>query len=223
MKRRFTIDQKDTGSSRRLMLDLAKEALELNGWRWVRPLSGFRTEVWEISKDGRNYTACVRTTRDRWFAFNGSPDGGWRTVEDMDYVIVAAFDVHHARGKVRGIDVYLFPAQEVVKRLNEAYEARARAGHKMEKGFGLWLPLDRQDNNPVLKVGSDLGPIFPPIASFESDGGPDSPPEPDTLPRTRNDGHGPTNIGDILNWAREGIAHMAGVPVELVKLDLKIG
>ena len=78
-----------------------------------RPGRGL-SNIFEVTKDGTNTTACIRTTRDRWFAF--PPLAGatrWKTLDDVENVIVAAVNSKENPEKV---EVYIFPADEVRRR-----------------------------------------------------------------------------------------------------------
>jgi len=133
----------------------------------------------------------------------------------------------------QNLELYLFPANVVRERLNEAYAARRSAGHTIQLGgFGVWLNLDPDTNKPY-DVGSGLAAEFPAIivlpltefVSLEADE--------DVVieqieavseepPGSKPQASQPATIADVLQWAREQIGRISGMGPDAVKLELTL-
>ena len=184
------------------------------------------------TKDGKTQTASIRTTRDRWVAFPPLDDGKrWKTLDDVDLVLVAAVD---DRLNPQNVDVYLFPADEVKKRFDASYAARIENGHTVRNNYGMWVMLDKGDDAVISQVGHGIAEEYPRIANFSIDElegtvskdvrkmADEAAPEPEeAIPA---DAAPPLNtVADVLAFAREKIAVLTGMPGDTIKLDLKMG
>ena len=110
-----------------ILVSAAKRALEERGLVASRLPGRGKSNVWEIEEDGRRKRVSIRTTRNRWFAFQPLSEGTqWKTLSDVEIVVVAAVD---ERDNPQSIEVYRFEADEVRKRFNASYAARIKAGH----------------------------------------------------------------------------------------------
>ena len=169
----------------------------------------------------------IRTTRDRWIAFPPLENGTkWKTLDDVELVVVAAVDSKENPTK---IEVYIFPASDVRKRFNAALAARTKAGNVNRDNFGMWVALDPDTRGLVNGVGGGIAAQYKPIAIYSIEAllaeRPEQAPDADDKsslqeeerPETR-----PTTIAEVMAWARERVAEIAGVRVEAVKLDLKV-
>ncbi|WP_424579252.1 hypothetical protein [Bradyrhizobium sp. USDA 241] len=115
-----------------------------------------------ITKWGKTRKASIRTTRDRWFAFPPLENGKkWKTLDEVDVVIVATVDDRH---DPKNVEVYIFPAAEVRKRFDASYAARVAAGQTMRDNFGMWVALDKKERNSPADVGSGIVDHYKPVA-----------------------------------------------------------
>ena len=204
-----------------ILVGAAKQAASQQGLSLRRIPGRGRSNVWDMTGDGKSQRVSIRTTRDRWIAFPPLNRGKkWKTLDDVDAVMVAAVD---DRDDPRRIEVYLFDAGEVRKRFDANYAARIGAGLAVKDNFGMWVGLDTDKRGIPASVGSGLAAEHKPIAVFDIvellenaglDAGPNTETESDTA--------GPETIGTVIDWARHRIARLSGVPAESVKLDLKI-
>jgi len=226
-----SLNEMNEAGSWRLLVDAAVSAAKSRGYKCVRLPGKGLSNLWRFEKDGRAQIASIRTTRDRAFTFLPLEQGHrWKTLDDADLVMVAAVD---QKDSPRAVEVYLFDAKIVRKRFDEAYAARREAGHTIKDNFGFWLNLDRDDRSTPSAVGSGLAEEFDPIAVYQLDDLVGSAGEPMKLvPRTPKPaleaeaqaqaGMPPQTIAEVMGWARENIARIAGVRPEAVKLDLKL-
>ena len=231
--RYIMVDMKNATTAWRV-LNKSFEIVLRNAGYEVEAAPGFGgTNVWKLTKNGKSVLASVRTTRDRWFAFvprNGGEN--WKTMDDVDAIVVASVD---DKENPRKTEVYLFPMEEVRKRFRDGYQARKAAGHTLPDDRGMWIALDSREGNSPSNVGSGLGDEFPPIGTipFEECGiaepdadtstpagapeaaAPIAAPLPGALPTL--------TIADVIADARQKISGIAGVGLDAVKIDLKIG
>lgn len=211
-----------------ILVGAATRALEDNGFKPERLPGRGRSNVWEIEENGQRRRVSIRTTKDRWFAFPPLEKGTkWKTLDDVDIVIVAAVD---DRDDPRNVEVYRFDAAETRERFDASYAARIEAGQTVRDDFGMWVNLDEDDRGLPAGVGSGLAVAYPPIATFpledliaKHDG------EPATTPdKGESAGAGGVvtgehhTIAEVMDWARKRIATLSGVRAEAVKLDCRI-
>lgn len=208
------------------LVDAAKRGLEGEGYSLTRVPGRGLSNIWTIERDGKTQSASIRTTRNRWIAFPPLSGGTrWKTLDDVDLVVVASVD---SQDKPGNVEIYIFPAAEVRARFNAAYSARKRAGQTVRDDFGMWIGLDVDDRGVPSSVGSGLAATFRPVAtySFEILKG-------DKVVAAANSARaqpssaasqppGLKSIADVLAWTRQRIADIAGVRADAVKLDLKI-
>lgn len=217
-------------ASWKLLIRAAQKGAENAGYTMKRLPGRGLSNTWDVTKDGKTQKACIRTTRDRWMAFPPLKGGRtWKTLSDMDLVLCAAVD---DRENPQNVDVYLFPADEVRKRFDASYAARADDGQVLRDGYGMWVMLDKGDDQVPSKVGHGLAVDYPAIDRFtidelESELGSASntevsEPEAEVLAREE----APTplaTVAEVLSFARQRIAELTGMPMETIKLDLKMG
>ncbi|MBK8909026.1 MAG: hypothetical protein IPM60_14355 [Rhodospirillales bacterium] len=102
---------------------------------WV--LGRDRSNIWEIRENGNRRRVSIRTTKDSWFVFPPLKKGtAWKTLDDVDIVIVAAVD---DRDDPRNVAVYRFNAAEVRAWFDASYAARIEAGQTVRDDFGVWV------------------------------------------------------------------------------------
>jgi hypothetical protein len=189
-----------------------------------------RSNIWEVEESGRHKRVSIRTTKDRWFAFPPLKKGTkWKTLDDVDIVVVAAVD---DLDDPRNVEVYRFDAEEVRNRFDASYAARIAAGQTVRDDFGMWLNLDGDDRGLPASVGAGLATMYPPITAFrleelitEINAEPAATPEDGDATGAAAGvaiAREPHTIGEVLDWARRHIATLSGVRMEAVKLDCRI-
>jgi hypothetical protein len=213
-------------ASWRLMVGAALRGAEQQGFVLTRQPGRGLSNTWQLDKEGETAVAAVRTTRDRWVAFPPLEGGAkWKTLDNVERVLVAAVD---DPANPQHVDVYLFPADEVRKRFDASYAARMTAGHTVRDNYGMWVKLDAGDPQVASQVGAGLSETFPAIARFsldelEASSATPAPAVDDLVSEdAEREESGPSNVGEVLAWARSQIAQLTGMKLEAVKLDLKI-
>jgi len=212
------------------MVNAAKKGLEDDGYEISRVPGRGLSNVWSTEKAGKTQLAAIRTSRDRWFAFL-PVDGGkkWKTLDRVDLVVLAVVD---DKDDPKNIEVYVFPANEVRRRFNDAYQARIKAGHSVPDSHGMWVALAPDNRGLPSSVGAGLGGeggVHKPIAIYPIEAilaavpltpgaaTPDEDQEDIEQPAVQ-----PTTIAEVMAWARSRVAEIAGVRIDAVRLDLKV-
>jgi len=193
------------------------------------------SNTYEMAKDGRTQIASIRTTRDRWIAFPPLEAGTkWKTLDEADWVLVSAVD---DRLNPQNVDVYLFPGEEVRRRFNASRTARLENGHTVRDNFGMWVPIDEGDDAIPTQVGHSLAIDYPAIARFTIDELEEAadpsfrkkgdelqaPEKPINRPEAITADQALNTVAEVLSFARAKIADLTGMPIETIKLDLKMG
>ncbi|MDR3574438.1 MAG: hypothetical protein P4L50_11275 [Anaerolineaceae bacterium] len=188
------------------------------------------SNIWTITKDGKSQRASIRTTRDRWFAFPPLAKGTkWKTLSEVDVVIVASVD---SRDNPENVEVFIFPAEEVRKRFDAAYTARKKAGKAPTDNFGMWIGLDPDKRSHHDAVSSGIIEKYKRVALYSIDKLIAETSQ-NLVEQTPGEGSGETDetgeptprfttIAEVMAWARERVAELAGVKAEAIKLDLKV-
>jgi hypothetical protein len=219
------IDISRNATSWKLMVNAAKKAAATQGFAMHRVPGRGLSNVWNAEKGGKKQLASIRTTRDRWIAFQPLANGEkWKTLHNADLVIVAAVD---DREDPKNIQVYIFPAGEVRRRFDAAYKARSDEGHKNKDGFGMWVSLDTDNRGIAASVGSGLADKYKPIATYSIEALAADMPGGDAADAmvevdAEEQEPRPATIAEVMAWARTKVAELAGVNVDRVKLDLKV-
>lgn len=216
--------------ARRIMVGAAIAAVEQQGYSLKRQPGRGLSAVYDAVKGSDKKVLSIRTTRDRWFAFPSLKNGtAWKTLDDSDLVSVAAVDDVE---NPQAINVYLFPADEVRKRFDESRAARIANNHNVKDKWGMWVMLDKGDDNVTSQVGHSLAIDYPPIATFTLD---ELEGEAGTvkaeaaavveeeIEEEQEAAVALKTVADVLAFAQERIATLTGMPVEGIKLDLKMG
>jgi hypothetical protein len=219
------------GAAWRLMVRGALKGAEQAGYTLKRQPGRGLSNTYEMTKDGKTKVASVRTTQDRWIAFPPLDKGKrWKTLDDVEVVLVSAVD---DRLNPQNVDVYLFPADEVRERFDASYVARIAEGHTVRDDYGMWVLLDKGDNQVISQVGHSLAVDYPAIAHFTIDEL-----KGEVLDRPRGqeeeapigpmDTESPVDdrlntIADVLAFARDKIATLSGLPASSIMLELKMG
>jgi hypothetical protein len=217
-----------------LMVGAALKGAREAGFAMKRQPGRGLSNTYEMTKGGKTQIASIRTTRDRAIAFPPLEGGAkWKTLSSADLVLVSAVD---DRFDPQNVDVYLFPGDEVRKRFDASYAARIAKGHIVKDNWGMWITLDKGDDQVPSQVGHSLAIDYPRIARFtideleaELDLGvrkkTDAPAgdEDVSTPELVVEGPQVNTVAEVLTFAREKIASLTGMPVETIKLDLKMG
>ena len=74
------------GELRRRLVESARTALTENGYEITNVPKRGRSVIWKIRKNGAEDLVTIRTTQDRYFAFNRIGDS-WQTLDEVDRVI----------------------------------------------------------------------------------------------------------------------------------------
>ncbi|MDE0408536.1 MAG: hypothetical protein OXN81_11805 [Alphaproteobacteria bacterium] len=202
-------------------MDAATRALAKTNPELKRIPGRGKSNVWEIEEEGQVKRVAVRTTQDRWFAFPPMENGTkWKTLSDVDVVVVASVDV---REDPKRVEVYRFDADEVRKRFDESYAARTGAGQSEPDGYGMWVALDKDHRCLPASVGSGLAVEHARIATYPlNQGVAKEPVAADEKDEDAVAGPEPETIATVMGFARARIAELSGVPEEAVKLDCRI-
>jgi hypothetical protein len=217
----------ETARTWRVLVHAAKKAASEAGYILSRVPGRGLSNVWNLQKDGKTKVASIRTTRDRWIAFPPLEGGKkWKTLDDVDLVVVAATD---SKKNPKNVEVYILPAEEVRKRFDASYAARIKSGHLVRDDFGMWINLDPDHRPTPSSIGSGIikehkrvaqYPMDMLLAEAKAQTWSDGDAELEAAPG-EDEVHA-TTIAQVMAWARERVAEIAGVRVEAVKLDLKV-
>lgn len=209
-------------NSYRLLTDHALRALRDQGWDVAKAPGHGRSNVWRIQRGNESGLVSIRTTKDRWIAYQPQEGGEkWKTLNVADYVCISALAYDAGRQDPIGIDVYLVDAGDVRKSFASAYEARTGSGHTVTDNFGMWVAIDPfQGDNPAYQAGSGLiseanqiGRYRQFVRDAESSADVMTPPPPPGFGDRKT-------VATILQAARAEIALVTGVPYEAISLDL---
>jgi len=211
------------------MVEAAKRGAESRGYALVREPGRGLSNIWTITKDGQTKRASIRTTRNRWFAFQPLEKGTkWKTLDEVDVVIVASVD---SADEPTNVEVFVLPADEVREGFSASHAARVKAGLIVQDNFGMWVALDFDDRDIPVAVGSGIAKKHKPVAVYPIE---QLATEKD-LAQTQHradEGRAPgdaealpprcTTIAEVMAWARRRVAEIAGVQADAIKLDLKV-
>lgn len=212
------------GDATRELVRCAEEGLMEAGYIFLEEPRVKRTTVWQVQKDGESGAIAVKTTRDRWFAFSPA-NGGWKTLDDVDWVAVVAVDDSE---RPVNAQVYVFEAATVQKHFDAHILARQKAGHKRSsvQGFSNWVSLDPKDpNKSASYVGSGLASEYAPVAVIplrSTPGGGDYGGPPSADPVSSDNPMPSETINDVMLNARQKIAAISGLPEDSIRLELHI-
>jgi len=184
------------------------------------------SNIWKLEKGGKTQLGAIRTSQDRWFAFPPLEGGTkWKTLDDVEIVILAVVD---STEDPHAAEVYVFPKDDVRQRFIAAYKARAKAGHVQKDDFGMWVGLDADTRGIASSVGSGIVENYKPVGVYPLDElltGNVGKMEPQVA-RADDDADlqeaSPTTIAEVMKWARERVAEIAGVRVDAVRLELRL-
>lgn len=153
----------EKGTRRERLFEIGMETLREQGWKVERIPRFGKSSVRQITKGTTRRKVSIRTSQDTWIAFpRNQADNAWETLADVDLVVAVSVD---NADDPKFAQVHLIEADEMRRRFDRAYAARKAAGHKIQKGRGLWIPLyEHDESDPVNHVGGGAGLEHPPIA-----------------------------------------------------------
>ena len=217
-----------SSEQRNILVHAATRALIEQGSEPERIPGRGRASNWIIKRNGGQTRVTIRTTTDRWIAFPPLEGGKkWKTLSDVDLVVVAAVD---ETNNPKMAEVYQFDADELRMRFDQSYAARTLAGHTIQDNFGMWVGLDRYNSDSPIYVGSglvdmcqrkdnyEISELISEV-SLEAEGNSDGS---DLMPESESGGQEPHTIAEVMDWARRRIAVLSGTRMEAVKLDCHI-
>jgi len=214
----------------KLLVGAAIAGATRNGLELKRRPGRGLSNVYETTKNGSTHAVSIRTTRDRWMAFPPMNNGTrYKTLDDVDQVLVAAVDDQH---NPQNVDIYLFPANEVRRRFDVAYAARIANGNTVRNDYGMWVKLDPADSDSVGQIGAGIAVDYPRIARFTIDElefgtAPEATklldednaiPESEEIDRMVDF----SNVADVLSFARARIAELTGIAADTIRLELRM-
>lgn len=200
-------------------------ALKDAGYELSRVPGRGRSNVHQITRNGKTQVATVRTSRDRWIAYPPLDDGKrWKTLDDSDVVLISTVD---DRYKPNNIEVYQLTKDAVRKAFDRAYAEKIKTGRVVTNNFGMWISLDKIDGRDDASAAGLLKGTKPmavysviDLLLVDKAGEPVVAPSRDDADMEAD--AGPATIAEALALARSYIAAIAGVSPEAVKLELKI-
>ncbi|MFC3632197.1 hypothetical protein ACFOM8_22620 [Paracoccus angustae] len=219
------INPKETESSYRFLTEAAMKALQEDGWSISKSTGHGRANVWNINKNGKSGRVSIRTTRDRWIAYQPLKKGSsWKTLGEVDFVCVSAFVYNEKSEGPIGVNVHLIDASIVKEAFNQNYSARVSEGHTVTDNFGMWVCIDQCSGTQAAHVGSGFATEKNLIANYPLDSLiAASTDQAANLPQVQQASHSkPVSVSDILDQARIDISKITGIPVEGVSLDLHL-
>jgi hypothetical protein len=219
------ISPKETESSYRFLTEAAMKALQEGGWSISKSTSHGRANVWNIDKKGKSGRVSIRTTRDRWIAYQPLKNGSsWKTLGEVDFVCVSAFVYNENSDEPIGVNVHLIDASVVKEAFNQNYSARISEGRTVTDNFGMWVCIDQCSGTQAPYVGSGFATEKNLIANYSMDSlvaGPAD--QVASSPQVQQTSHSkPFSVSDILDQARIDISKITGIPVEGISLDLHL-
>ena len=210
-------------SSYRFLTDAAMKAMREAGWTITKAPGHGRSNSWNIEKNGKKCRVSIRTTRDRWIAYQPQDEGQkWKTLDDVDYVCVSAFSYNEGSDDPVGVNVHLINADVVRDVFNQNYKARIEGNHVVTDNFGMWICMDKIEGTQAAFVGSGFATAKNLIANYPLDGTYEAPEtETKTAPASQPEPRA-LSVSNILDDARAEISKLTGIPVEGISLDLHL-
>lgn len=219
-----TYSQLDKYERRDLFREAIREVLRKSGWMF-REVERNKALTLHMKQGNDDLLASARTSSDQWLGF-AIERGTQRYLGDeilndgKTHVVIAVPDRVDSPDCVL---VYMVKAADLEKCFRANYDA-----HKSEKRLpnhtSMWISLFHSERKGPGGVGSGILEKIKPLGRVAIR----------DLLDAREKGHNiapigtqprPTHtesIGDVLRDAKERIARIAGVPIEVVRLDLKL-
>lgn len=207
-------------SAYRTLTDAAVKALREKGWEVEKEPGMTRQNVWRMTRDGESHLVSVRTTRNRWIAYNTVENGKkWKTLDDVAYACIAAYTYNDEDEDPDGIEVHLIGVDKLRAHFDTGYRIRTEGGQKVTDNFGMWICMDQYDEDPLSGAGSGFATDETLIASYpfgeENQEDDEKAASPASVPIR------PT-VAEIVEAARAEIALTTGIEVENISLELTL-
>lgn len=212
----------DEPSAYRVLTDAAMKAMEEEGWTVTKAPGHGRSNAWNIEKKGKSGRVSIRTTQNRWIAYQPQ-DGGknWKTLDDADYVCISAFDYDDDDDPI-SIDVHFIKADIILDAFNRSYKARTDDGASITDGFGMWTCMDECEEDRAVNVGSGFATDKNMIASYPLDDADNTEKTSSKNDRTSRSEPRTLSVSTILDDARTKISKVTGIAAEGITLDLHL-
>jgi hypothetical protein len=89
-------------------------------------------------EDGNDFNVAIRTAKNGRLAFRYRSER-WKTIEDTQYVLIAAFGDDDPP---KLADLYYVESEKVMRALNEAYKALSPSKRRAKRTFPVWISLE---------------------------------------------------------------------------------
>ncbi len=116
-----------------------------------------------LERDGETLTAALRTSRDQWVAFPPDGEGGWRTLDDVDAVLLSIVDQPQDEDATSAT-VWLVPAEVARPRFDAMADIMSERGSELRPGMGVWVHAKRLDDDHRYAAGSGMVEGIEPLA-----------------------------------------------------------
>lgn len=211
-------------SAYRFLTDAAVKAMRDAGWSVSRSPGQGRSNVWNIKKNGKSGSVSIRTTRNRWIAYQPQNNGKkWKTLDDVDFVCISAFSYDGISEEPVGVNVHLLDASVVQDVFKRNYTARTKEDHNVTNDFGMWICMDECEGTQAANVGSGFATRKNLIASYVLEQADDLDDDAEgEMTSITHKAPGSMSVSDILDSARAEISKITGIPVEGITLDLHL-
>lgn len=210
-------------STYRFLTDAAVKAMREAGWSVSKAPGQGRSNIWNITKKGRSGSVSIRTTRNRWIAYQPQNNGKkWKTLDDVDFVCISAFSYNDVSDEPGGVSVHLLDASVVQDVFRSNYTARTNEDHNVTNDFGMWICMDECEGTQAAHVGSGFATAKNLIANYVLEQADDIDISEEKITSTARRAPGSMSVSDILDSARAEISKITGIPVEGITLDLHL-
>lgn len=210
-------------STYRFLTDAAVKAMREAGWSVSKAPGQGRSNIWNITKKGKSGSVSIRTTRNRWIAYQPQNNGKkWKTLDDVDFVCISAFSYNNVSDEPVGVSVHLLDASVVQDVFRRNYTARTNEDHNVTNDFGMWICMDECEGTQAAHVGSGFATAKNLIANYVLEQADDIDISEEEITSPARRAPGSMSVSDILDSARAEISKITGIPVEGITLDLHL-
>lgn len=210
-------------STYRFLTDAAVKAMREAGWSVSKAPGQGRSNTWNITKKGKSGSVSIRTTRNRWIAYQPQNNGKkWKTLDDVDFVCISAFSYNNVSDEPVGVSVHLLDASVVQDVFRRNYTARTNEDHNVTNDFGMWICMDECEGTHAAHVGSGFATAKNLIANYVLEQADDIDISEEEITSPARRAPGSMSVSDILDSARAEISKITGIPVEGITLDLHL-
>lgn len=212
----------DEPSAYRVLTDAAMKAMQEDGWSITKAPGHGRSNAWNIEKNGKSGRVSIRTTQNRWIAYQPQNGGkNWKTLDDADYVCISAFD-YDDDDDPTCIDVHFIKANTIRDAFNRSYKARTDDGASITDDFGMWTCMDECEGDRAVNVGSGFATDKNMIASYSLDDADNTDKKSSKSDLPSRSESRTLSVSAILDDARTKISRITGIAVDSITLDLHL-